>query len=107
MLTVIEGYYGINLDQNSVNVARFITHLRYLFVRIHQHEQLDDEPEPIVESIKTSYPKASDCANKLAIIIKMRLNASLSQAEIAYLTLHVARVTSYAAESHKNDNINA
>ena len=62
MLTVIEGYYGITLDQNSVNVARFITHLRYLFVRIHQHEQLDDEPEPIVESIKTSYPKASDCA---------------------------------------------
>ena len=107
MLTVIEGYYGISLDQNSVNVARFITHLRYLFVRIHQHEQLDDEPEPIVESIKTSYPKASDCANKLAIIIKMRLNASLSQAEIAYLTLHVARVTSHAAGSHKNDNINA
>lgn len=34
MLTVIEGYYGITLDQNSVNVARFITHLRYLFVRI-------------------------------------------------------------------------
>lgn len=31
MLTVIEGYYGITLDQNSVNVARFITHLRYLF----------------------------------------------------------------------------
>lgn len=107
MLTVIEGYYGINLDQRSVNVARFITHLRYLFVRIHQHEQLDDEPEPIVESIKTSYPKASDCANKLAIIIKMRLNASLSQAEIAYLTLHIARVTSHAAESHENDNINA
>lgn len=107
MLTVIEGYYGISLDQNSVNVARFITHLCYLFVRIHQHEQLDDEPEPIVESIKTSYPKASDCANKLAIIIKMRLDASLSQAEIAYLTLHVARVTSHATESHENDNANA
>lgn len=107
MLTVIEGYYGITLDQNSVNVARFITHLRYLFVRIHQHEQLDDEPEPIVESIKTSYPKASDCANKLAIIVKMRLNVSLSEAEIAYLTLHVARVTSHATESHENDDTNA
>lgn len=107
MLTVIEGYYGITLDQNSVNVARFITHLRYLFVRIHQHEQLDDEPEPIVESIKTSYPKASDCANKLAIIVKMRLNVSLSEAEIAYLTLHVARVTSHATESHEKDDTNA
>ena len=107
MLTVIEGYYGITLDQNSINVARFITHLRYLFVRIHQHEQLDDEPEPIVESIKTSYPKASDCANKLAIIVKMRLNVSLSEAEIAYLTLHIARVTAHATETHENDDINA
>ena len=32
--------YGITLAQDSVNVARFITHLRYLFVRIHQHQQL-------------------------------------------------------------------
>lgn len=44
MIAVIEGAYGITLAQDSVNVARFITHLRYLFVRIHQHEQLDDEP---------------------------------------------------------------
>ena len=51
--------------------------------------------------------KASDCANKLAIIVKMRLNVSLSEAEIAYLTLHVARVTSHATESHENDDTNA
>lgn len=86
---------------------RVSSRICYLFVRIHQHEQLDDEPEPIVESIKTSYPKASDCANKLAIIVKMRLNVSLSEAEIAYLTLHVARVTSHATESHENDDTNA
>ena len=65
MIAVIEGAYGITLAQDSVNVARFITHLRYLFVRIHQHEQLDDEPQPIIESIKTSYPKACQCARQL------------------------------------------
>lgn len=67
MIAVIEGAYGITLAQDSVNVARFITHLRYLFVRIHQHEQLDDEPQPIIESIKTSYPKACQCARQLAV----------------------------------------
>ena len=89
----IEGAYGITLAQDSVNVARFITHLRYLFVRIHQHEQLDDEPQPIIESIKTSYPKACQCARQLAVVVKMRLGSDLTEAEIAYLALHVARVT--------------
>lgn len=77
---------------------RFITHLRYLFVRIHQHEQLDDEPEPIVESIKTSYPKASDCANKLAIIVKMRLNVSLSEAEICLSHLACLHLSDFSCD---------
>ena len=93
MIAVIEGAYGITLAQDSVNVARFITHLRYLFVRIHQHEQLDDEPQPIIESIKTSYPKACQCARQLAVVVKMRLGSDLTEAEIAYLALHVAHVT--------------
>ena len=83
----------VNAGFSSVNVARFITHLRYLFVRIHQHEQLDDEPQPIIESIKTSYPKACQCARQLAVVVKMRLGSDLTEAEIAYLALHVARVT--------------
>ncbi|HCA74538.1 MAG TPA: transcription antiterminator BglG [Bifidobacterium sp.] len=93
MISVIEGAYGITLERTGVNVGRFITHLRYLFVRIHQHEQLDDEPQPIVESIKASYPEAYDCARRLAVIVHMRLGAELTESEIAYLALHVSRVT--------------
>lgn len=56
-------------------------------------EQLDDELQPIIESIKTSYPKACQCARQLAVVVKMRLGSDLTEAEIAYLALHVARVT--------------
>ena len=52
MIAVIEGAYGITLAQDSVNVARFITHLRYLFVRIHQHQQLTDEPAPVMKLVE-------------------------------------------------------
>lgn len=62
LLAVIESTYNIKLDEHSVNVGRFITHLRYLFVRIHQHEQLSREPDAIVSSIMSSYAKASKCA---------------------------------------------
>ncbi|PLS29673.1 PRD domain-containing protein [Bifidobacterium parmae] len=93
LLAVIESTYGITLDEHSVNVGRFITHLRYLFVRIHQHGQLDREPEAIVTSIMESYPQAAECAHRIAALIELRLDTTLTEDEIAYLTLHVARVT--------------
>ncbi|MBT1160472.1 MULTISPECIES: PRD domain-containing protein [Bifidobacterium] len=92
MLDIIEQSYGITLDQGSVSVGRFITHLRYLFVRIHQHKQLEREPEPIVNAIRESYPDALHCAMTIASVLELRLGADISDDEIAYLTLHVARV---------------
>ena len=62
MIKVIEQSYGVKLDQHSVNVGRFITHLRYLFVRIGQNKQLDREPRPIIDSIKETYSDAMRCA---------------------------------------------
>ena len=73
MLTIIEQTYGVSLDQHSVNVGRFITHLRYLFVRIHQGKQLDKEPEPIIASIRQSYPKAMQCAQTIGTVASLRL----------------------------------
>ena len=93
LLAVIECAYGIMLDEHSVDVGRFITHLRYLFVRIHQHSQLEREPAAIVSSIRQSYPKAAQCAQRIAELIELRLDTTLTEDEIAYLTLHVARVT--------------
>lgn len=99
LLAVIESAYDMKLDEHSVNVGRFITHLRYLFVRIHQHQQLEREPDAIVESIMQSYPKASDCARRIAALIELRLDTTLTEDEVAYLTLHVARVTAPSPRS--------
>ncbi|MCI1831780.1 MAG: PRD domain-containing protein [Bifidobacterium sp.] len=93
ILDVIEHSYGITLDQDSVNVGRFITHLRYLFVRIHEHQQLRHEAEPIEQAIRESYPDARHCALTIASVLELRLGADISEDEIAYLSLHVARVT--------------
>lgn len=92
ILSIVEQTYSITIDQHSVSVGRFITHLRYLFVRISQNRQLANEPEPIVNSIRQAYADAESCAWKIAAVIQLRLNASLTDDEVAYLTLHVARV---------------
>ncbi len=93
MVTVIEQRHTVTLDTGSVSVGRFITHLRYLFVRIHQHRQLDEGPASTIgAAIRAAYPDALDCARRLAGILELRLGTALTEDELAYLTLHVARV---------------
>lgn len=96
VLTIIEESFGVNLDRESVNVARFITHMRYLFVRIYQGKQLHEELSPVVEAIRASYPEALRCAGDCAAVIGLRLGSQLSPDEEAYMTLHIARVVSDA-----------
>ena len=94
LLDIIDHSYGITLDRSSVNVGRFITHLRYLFVRIHQHQQLTDEPAPVM---RESYPAALRCARTIASLLELRLDTDISDDETAYLAMHVARVTGHAS----------
>ena len=92
LIEVIEQTFDIRLDEGSVSVGRFITHLRYLFVRIQQHQQLTDQPSVIGTAIKESYPQPAECAERLAGILELRLGSPLTSDEISYLALHVARV---------------
>ncbi|MBK8446161.1 MAG: PRD domain-containing protein [Micropruina sp.] len=93
MVRVIEEAFGLPLDSGSVSVGRFITHLRYLFVRISQHKQLDDEPSLVGAAIRESFPDAAECAVRLAGLLELRMGAALTSDEVSYLALHVARVT--------------
>jgi beta-glucoside operon transcriptional antiterminator len=92
LIEVIEQTYDLRLDEGSACLGRFVTHLRYLFVRIHQHRQFTDQPGAISAAIKDSYPQAEECAQRLAEILGLRLGAPLTPDETSYLALHVARL---------------
>lgn len=92
LVSVIEAEYGLDLGHDSVSVGRFITHLRYLFVRVSQHQQLVSESSPISDAIRSTYPDATIVAERLAGIIELRLGDELTADEVSYLALHVARI---------------
>lgn len=99
LLTIIESDFDITLVPETVNVGRFITHLRYLFVRIAKHEQLKDHSSAIGQAIRDSSPEAFQCAQRIAAVIELRLGSGLTEDEISYLTLHIARIVQAAAVS--------
>lgn len=94
LVDVIERTLGTPLAASDVSVGRLITHLRYLFVRIHQHAQLVEAPTSAIgATIRATHPDALACARRLAQVIELRLGASVTEDEVSYLTLHVARVS--------------
>ena len=92
LFEVLEQAYGRPFDRNTVNAARFITHLRYFFVRANSGKQLEESAGKLREAIRGSYPDAYSTARKLQAVLELRLGEPLTEDEVTYLTLHVARM---------------
>lgn len=93
LLEVIGETYGMQLETSTLAVARFITHLRYLFVRISTRRQLEGEVSRIGRAIQETYPAAHRCAARVASLLELRLEVRITDDEIAYLALHISRLT--------------
>ncbi|MDO5076179.1 PRD domain-containing protein [Corynebacterium sp.] len=92
LFEIIEQSYGIVVPRESVTAARFVTHMRYLFVRARQGTQLREGMAVLSQSLNAEHPEAVACAAKLAAVLALRLGEPLTDDEIAYLALHVARL---------------
>ena len=90
---VIERFYDRPFERSSVNAARFITHLRYFFVRASHAQQVVESSRGLAEAITQAYPRAHGCAVRIRALLELRLGHPITEDETAYLTLHIARLT--------------
>ncbi len=95
ILEVVKYHFQIELDEESLNYVRFLTHLRYFIIRqthgepVH-HEGID---QTVLEAVKAKYLKAYEAAEKISTLLNKQEDWSLSSDEMLYLTLHIFRVT--------------
>lgn len=89
---LLEQEWGTPIDQNSMSSARFVTHIRYLFVRALEDRQLADSKIDVMSAVKDRYPEAAHAAVQLAHLIERSVKRELTHDEIAYLALHTARL---------------
>ena len=84
---------GSGADESaSISTARFITHARYLFVRLARGAQLDHGNSPLTKELLRAHPREMAIARKVAHVVELRFGQPLTDDEIAYLGLHVARL---------------
>ncbi|WP_127842283.1 PRD domain-containing protein [Actinomyces wuliandei] len=93
ILGVVSAVLGIQVDEQAMSTARFATHLRYLFVRLEDGRQISDSLEDLVTPIRRAQPLAFRAATRVRALLELN-GPRLTDAELAYLTLHIARLAS-------------
>ncbi|MBS4804526.1 MAG: PRD domain-containing protein [Clostridium sp.] len=89
ILNIVKYTFDIELDEQSLNYERFITHLRFFFKRLNNRTQYRNENEDfLLQQVKEKYKDAYKCMLK----IQKYLNVELSYEEQLYLTLHIKRI---------------
>lgn len=93
---IIEASYEQKINPDSMSAARFVTHLRYLFVRASREgepQEIDGVSQPsLLAALRADAPRAFACAQKVLLVLQMQLNHSLTRDELTYLTIHIARL---------------
>ncbi|KFG72861.1 PRD domain-containing protein [Streptomyces mutabilis] len=99
VLDEIGTYLGIRLDEDSLQVSRFITHLRYFARRQDGPETSTTAFSSLYSSLCTTHPREVKCAEHIGAVLRERQGWAVGQDEVLYLALHIGRLVAGARTS--------
>lgn len=98
ILAIISEEYGVEIDEGAVEVARFVTHLRYLFHRERVGKKLSATHAELQDVLRAARPREYTSAGRIGTLLAERFGWEISGDEILYLALHVSRLVDAATE---------
>lgn len=91
--SIVKYYFHIEFDEDSVYYYRFITHLKFFAQRMVTNKQYEqEEGDGLLDIIKIKYKTSYECVLKIKKYINEKYEYALSDEEMLYLTIHIARV---------------
>lgn len=93
ILKIVNYYYGVDLDEDSLNYSRFVVHLRFFAQRLVENCINLDKNNDLFDVVKEKYPQAYSCVEIIDGYVRKTTDMSLSISEMVYLMLHIYRVT--------------
>lgn len=84
----VEERLDIHIDRNSLDYARFCTHIKFAIQRIMVNAPAHNE---LSKMIKKTYKETYSIAEEIGRIIERELNVKVTKDEVAFLTIHIER----------------
>lgn len=88
----LEDELGHPLDRGSDVCLRFVTHLRYLFVRLADSRPTSPLPSEVVDSLASTIPGHMNTATRIARLLEFEWHTDVTRNEQAYIALHLHRL---------------
>ncbi len=93
IIQIVRDYYDIELNEESLDFGRFITHLKYFAQRLFSNKSVKDTDFQLQKMIRENYSKDYKCAEKIKDYIKEKYNLNLTGEEMMFLTIHLKRIS--------------
>lgn len=93
IVEIIQYDFHEKMDNTSATYSRFITHLRYFFLR-YSTEEKKEYPlnKDIIKLVTEKYPRAFNTCKKIASYLYEEMEWTLTDDELVYLTFHIIRL---------------
>lgn len=96
IIGIVEEYYKISLNQETLDYGRFITHLKFLGQRIFKNQTMQEDDSDftlmIRKLVQDKYPKDFLCAKRIQSYIQSNFNHLLSSEEMFFLMTHLGKL---------------
>lgn len=91
-LAMIEDFFGIKIQNETINFSRLITHLQFIANSVLSKKHSASKTDVFNNTIKNAFSEENDCSLKIADYIRANYDYELDDDELAYLTVHISRV---------------
>lgn len=92
VMELIYNYYGKEIDEDSLNYKRFITHLKFFGQRIFTDKATEEDDEEFRSLVKNRYPIEYQCAENIGRLVLEQYSKKVTEEELMFLTIHLKRL---------------
>lgn len=98
ILNIVKYHFRIDLDEESLDYYRFITHLKFFAQRLfNEKTHANNKDNELFNIVKEKYSSSYECIKKVSKFIEEKYSYKLTNEEKLYLIIHIERVV----EKHK------
>lgn len=97
VVEVVEQAFGVKLDTESADYARFILHIQFLLQRLVNRAMLASGDSSFFEFAKHSYPVSYAIAEQVKAYVHGATGSELTDEELLYVIVHVERLKTQVA----------
>lgn len=97
VLNIVKYHFNIQIDEESLDYERFVTHLKFFIQRAMHEKDSRIWEKSLMDMIRIQYMDAYECAGKVASYIEKTTPYSVQEEEMVYLTVHIQRLQKASA----------